>query len=185
MSVDEYWWVLMSIDEYWWVLVSIGEYWWVLRDSGLLSSSIFRCLVCCPALVTFPLISTVWWFRPYKPYIFWKHLIQGYQNWYCQVSNTQIHKYKHTNTQIHKYTNKAHDKVPERPNMLYIFEKRIVQGYQKWHSHESNRQISKYKFTINKCQKDPTCGIFLKRGLFMDIFWVTHGCTRSSFAILI
>ena len=25
----------------------------------------------------------------------------------------------------------AFDKVPERPNMWYIFEKRIVQGYQK------------------------------------------------------
>ena len=33
--------------------------------------------------------------------------------------------------QIHKYTNTAFDKVPERPNMWYIFEKRIFQGYQK------------------------------------------------------
>ena len=81
------------------------------------------------ASVTSPLISTVWWFRPYKPYIFWKHLIQGYQNWYYQVSHTQIHKYKYTNTQIHKYTNTAYDKVPESPNMLYIFEESIVQGY--------------------------------------------------------
>ena len=38
--------------------------------------------------------------RPYKPYIFWKLLVQGYQNWYYQVSHTQIHKYKYTNTQI-------------------------------------------------------------------------------------
>ena len=32
-----------------------------------------------------------------------------------------------TNTQIqkHKYTNTAYDEVPERPNMWYIFEKRI------------------------------------------------------------
>ena len=36
-----------------------------------------------------------------------------------------------TNTQIHKHTNTAYDKVPERPTMWYIFEKRIVQGYQK------------------------------------------------------
>ena len=33
--------------------------------------------------------------------------------------------------QIHKYTNTACVEVPERPNMWYIFEKRIVQGYQK------------------------------------------------------
>ena len=36
---------------------------------------------------------------------------------------------KNTNT---KYTNTAYDEVPERPNKWYIFEKRIVQGYQKW-----------------------------------------------------
>ena len=39
--------------------------------------------------------------------------------------------YKYTNTQTHKYTNTAYDKVPERPNMWYIFENGIVQGYQK------------------------------------------------------
>jgi len=33
--------------------------------------------------------------------------------------------------QTRKYTNTAYDEVPERPNMWYIFEKRIVQGYQK------------------------------------------------------
>merc|ERR1711981_136084 len=82
-------------------------------------------------------------------------------------TNTQI--------QIHKYTNTAHDEVPERPNMWYIFEKRIVQGYQKLYSHVPNAQIQKYKYTniqiqhITKYQKDPTCGIFLKRGLFKDI----------------
>merc|ERR1712110_263927 len=57
----------------------------------------------------------------------------------------------------------------------YIFEKRIVQGYQKSYSHVSHAQIHKYKYTntqiqhMKKCQKDPTCGIFLKRGLFKDI----------------
>ena len=40
----------------------------------------------------------------------------------------QTCKYKNTNT---KYTNTAYDEVPERPNKWYIFEKRIVQGYQK------------------------------------------------------
>ena len=40
---------------------------------------------------------------------------------------------KHANTkiQIHTYKNTAYDQVPETPNMWHIFEKRIVQGYQK------------------------------------------------------
>ena len=40
--------------------------------------------------------------------------------------------------------------MPERPNMWYIFEKRIVQGYEKWYSHVSNTQIQKYKYKIHK-----------------------------------
>ena len=60
----------------------------------------------------------------YKPYIFWKILVQGYQIRYYQVSHTQIHKYKYTNTQIQH---------------------------------------------ITKCQKDPTCGIFMKSGLIRGI----------------
>ena len=42
-----------------------------------LSSSIFNvCLfVVCPASVTPPLISTIWCFRPYKPYIFSEYMI--------------------------------------------------------------------------------------------------------------
>ena len=39
-----------------------------------------------------------------------------------------IIKYKY---KMHKYTNTAYDEVLERPNMWYIFEKRIVQAYQK------------------------------------------------------
>ena len=46
------------------------------------------------------------------------------------VHMSQTRKYKNTNTQIRKYTNTANDKVPQRPNMWYIFEKRIDQGYQ-------------------------------------------------------
>ena len=56
--------------------------------------------VCPSALQLF----TFWCFGPYKPYIFWKLLNQGYQNWYYQVSHAQIQKYKYTNTQIHKYS---------------------------------------------------------------------------------
>ena len=51
---------------------------------------------------------------------------------------------KNTNT---KYTNTAYDEVPERPNMWYIFENRIVQGYQKLYPHVPNTQIQKYKNT--------------------------------------
>ena len=40
-----------------------------------LSSTIFPCLFVCPASVTSPLISTIWCFRPYKPYIFCKDMI--------------------------------------------------------------------------------------------------------------
>ena len=146
-------------------------------------------------------ISTIWCFRPYKPYIFWKLLVPGYQNWYYQVSHTQIHKYKYTNTQIqhitkcqkdptcgiflkrglfrgikndihmcqtrkykntntqiHKYTNIAYDEVLERPSMWYIFENRIIQGYQKWYSCVSNAQIQKIqirKYTNTAYDKVP------------------------------
>ena len=51
---------------------------------------------------------------------------------------------------MHKYTNTAYDEVPERPNMWYIFEKRIVQGYQRLYSHMPNAQIQKYKYKIHK-----------------------------------
>ena len=85
-----------------------------------------------------------------------------------------IQKYTNTNTQIHKYTNIVYDEVPERPNMWYIFGKRIVLGYQKWYSHVSNSQIHKYKYTntqiqhMTKCQKYPTCGgPSSPRGLFI------------------
>ena len=56
---------------------------------------------------------------------------------------------KNTNTQIqiHKYTNTAYDEVPERPNIWYVFEKRIVQGYHKLYPHVLNTQMQKYKYT--------------------------------------
>ena len=45
-------------------------------------------LVVCCLLSRIGDISTLWCFRPYKPYIFWKLLVQVYQNWYYQVSHT-------------------------------------------------------------------------------------------------
>ena len=53
---------------------------------------------------------------------------------------SQTRKYKNTN--IKKYhTNITYAEMPERPNMWYIFEKKIVQGYQKLYSHVSNAQM--------------------------------------------
>ena len=92
------------------------------------------------------------------------------------ISMCQTCKYKNTNIQIHKYTNTAYDEVPERPNMWYIFEKRIVEGYQKLHFHvrvkRANTKIliqNTQLQHLTKCLKDPTRGIFLKRGSFKDI----------------
>merc|ERR1712237_286405 len=71
--------------------------------------------------------------------------------------------------------------------MWYIFEKRIVQRYQKCYSHVSNAQIQKYKYTntqiqhMTKCQIDPTCGIFLKRGLFKGIKNDIHTCQTRKY----
>ena len=48
-----------------------------------------------------------------------------------------IVKYTNTNLQIYnKYTNTPYDKVPEIPNICYIFEQLVVQGCQKWYSPE-------------------------------------------------
>ena len=52
------------------------------------------------SVVTMPKISL----KTLYCYIFEKPKVQGHQNWYSQLSNTQIHKYKYkytnTNTQI-------------------------------------------------------------------------------------
>ena len=56
---------------------------------------------------------------------------------------------QNTNT---KYTNTAYNEVPETPNIWHIFEKRIIQGYHKWYSHMSNRQIQKCKYTNTQIQ---------------------------------
>ena len=63
------------------------------------------------------------------------------------MPKAQIQKYKY---KIHKYTNTAYGEVPKRPSMWYIFEKRIVQGYQKLYFHVPKAQIQKYKYKIHK-----------------------------------
>ena len=65
------------------------------------------------------------------------------------MSNMQIQKYKY---KIHKHTNTAYDEVPERPNMWYIFEKRIIQGCQKLYSNVPNARIQKNKYTNTQIQ---------------------------------
>merc|ERR1711989_229113 len=69
------------------------------------------------------------------------------------IPTGRTHKYINTNT---KYTNTAYDEVPERPSMWYIFEKRIVQGFQKFYSHVSNAQIQKYKYKIHITKHNKT-----------------------------
>ena len=83
--------------------------------------------VCMCSSVTFPYISTVWCFRPYKPYIFWK-LIIWWWHWprrrltKRQVQR-QIQRQRHTEADKDKY------KVLPRHNVSYIFQKQGVQGF--------------------------------------------------------
>ena len=76
---------------------------------------------------------------------------------YTDIPKCLIHKYTNTNTQIHKYANTAYDKVPDRPNMWYIFETRIVQGYQKLYSYLVQTWISEFRTVV--------------RGLASQIVW--------------
>ena len=92
--------------------------------------------------------STLWCFRPYNHTFSERISILIFLS--VSYTSTQIQIPKYPNTQIQQ--------VPEIPNKWHIFEKMIVQGYQKLYSHVSNAQI-----------QDPTCGIFLKRWLFKDI----------------
>ena len=53
------------------------------------------------------IISTIWPFRPYQSYIFWKLLGQGYQN---------------------KYTETPYDKVPKNQHVMYFWKEIIENG---------------------------------------------------------
>ena len=61
------------------------------------------------------------------------------------ISMNKTCKYKNTTTQLHKYTNTAYDKVPERPNMLYICLKRGL--FQDIKNDIPMSQIGEYKNT--------------------------------------
>ena len=86
--------------------------------------------------------------RPNMWYIFEKRIGQGYQKSYSHMPNTQILKHTNTNTQIYKYTNRAYDKVPERPKMWHIFEKGIVQGCQKLYFHTIQTCTSEFRTVV-------------------------------------
>jgi len=117
-------------------------------------------------------------------YIFEKRIVQRYQKWYSHLSNAQTQIHKYTNIQIHKYS--IWQSARKAQHVVY-FERRIVQGYQKWYSNLSNAQIHKYKYTntqiqhMMKYQKDPICGIFLKRGLFKGIKNDTPMCQTCKY----
>ena len=94
----------------------------------------------------------------------------------------QKRKYKNTNTQIHKYTNTASDELLERPNMIYIYEKRNVEGYQKWYSHASKAQIQKYKYTKTQIHKYSKW--WIARKTQHDMYLWKEDCARISKIVL-
>ena len=108
-------------------------------------------------------------------------LFKGIKNY---ITMCQTHKYKNTNTQTHKYTNTQiqHITKCQKDPPCGIFLKRglfkdvknDIPMCQKRKYKNTNTQIHKYTNTkiqhMAKCQKDPTCGIFLKRRLFKDVF---------------
>ena len=107
----------------------------------------------------------------------------------------QKRKYKNTNTQIHKYTNTQiqHMMNCQKDPTCGIFLKRglckDVNNYipmcQKHKYKNTNTQIHKYTNTqiqhMMNCQKDPTCDISLKRGLFKDIKNYSHMCQTRKY----
>ena len=92
-----------------------------------LSSSIFPCSFVCPS------VRPAWLHLHLSPLDdvldYTNHTFSG-SSWSkdikTDITKCLMHKYTNTNTQIHKYSIRWSAK---RPNMWYIFEKRIVQGY--------------------------------------------------------
>ena len=88
----------------------------------------------------------------------------------------QTHKYKNTNTQIQHMTNCQKD-----PACAIFFKIGLFKNFKsdipvcqthKYKNTNTKNTNTKYTNTqiqhMTKCQKDPACGIFLKRGLFKD-----------------
>ena len=91
------------------------------------------------------------------------------------ITKCLMHKYTNTNTQIHKYS--IWRSARKTQHVVYFWKedcsrisKIIFPCVER-----TNTKIQIHKYTntqiqhMTKCQKDPTCGIFLKRGLFKDI----------------
>ena len=80
-----------------------------------------------------------------------------------------------------KYTNTAYDEVPKRPNMWYIFEKRIVQGYQKLYTGLSVSRfgifLAVFQFCPNLTQKSESRK---RSGHSQPKFWVGLKSLRYS-----
>ena len=92
----------------------------------------------------------------------------------------QTCKYKNTNTQIHKYS--IWRSARKTQHVAYFWKEdcsRISKMIFPCVKHANTKiQIRKYTITqmqhTTKCQEDPACGIFLKRGLFKDIKNYSH-----------
>ena len=107
----------------------------------------------------------------------------------------RTHKYKNTNTQIHKYTNtqiQHMTKCQIDPTCGIFLKRGLFRGIKNdIHTCQTRKyknpitQIHKYTNTqirhMAKCQKDPTCGIFLKRGLFKGIKNDTPMCQMRKY----
>ena len=91
------------------------------------------------------------------------------------ISKCLMHKYTNTNTQIHKYSKWLSARKTQ--HVVYFWKEdcsrisKIIIICAK--RTNTKIQIQKYTNTqiqqMTKCQKDPLCSIFLKRGLFKDI----------------
>ena len=108
-----WWWSDEELMMNWiWIDTKLMINWWwtydelmnILRilpqQNTALLSYVCQSVSVCVTGVTSHYFSIVQGFRPYKPYIFWKVMIQGPQKQCSQVSDVQIHKYKYKNKQI-------------------------------------------------------------------------------------
>ena len=87
----------------------------------------------------------------------------------------QTCKYKNTNTQIQHMI-----KYQKDPTCCKFLKRGLFQDIK---NDIPMSQIGEYRNTnlwLTNAKKTQNVVYFLKRGFFMDIFWVSHGCTRSS-----
>ena len=136
---------------------------------------------CRSLVVTMPKISL----KTLYCYIFEKPKVQGHQNWYSQLSNTQIHKYKY------KYTNTALLKCQEYQTYALFLNSCWFKDVKndipkcptvKYTNTQIQIQIHKYKYTntaLLKCQEYQTYAIFLNSCWFKDVKNDNPKCPKS------